>query len=660
MTRVSNGIRLDVSAAENTKVYYTTDGSDPTQDSETLFYGSATIYAKNNKAGKVKVKFAAFDENGKRSKIVSVWCVFTDEVPEVLYKTGTYEGSAGNVEATVTVDRGYGSRPIISNIELDADSEDEYANFLPELIAEITYQQSTKIKPLVGYDADMQQQVLDAVEAALEKALSGEVMVSLSPDKKIYGTTYGTYEFEEAPEVTLSCGMKNADIYYYVTNDYTTENPDVDTWTLYDGAFTPEFTKENGGSVYVQFASTSDGGETWMNTSQISISYKKKANEKAVMIGDTGYTSLTKALAAVQDGEEIVLNEDVSLDGTITMPEVSFTITSADDECYTVKSSKPLELNGNLEISNVDWLAETYLNGHDFTAGEGVAQSQWRFSYTKLYAGSKTDSVEADPIIRISSGQFEIYGCAGYAELNGDVSISVDGTAMVKVIGAASGSEVNGNIDVTVNGDDGAFLYSFVGRQSSAKVNGDLTLRLEGAVQLTAWGGSYQAIEYSTDTWGTLDLTDSDLSEEDADRFIGFETILGGAEEEAAEEIAAEEVKKAELEEEPEKDEEISADDDILDEDEVSDDQKSDESKNEASDDEKSDESKDEVSDDAKSDEIEDEVSDNEKSDESEDKVSEDEKSDEREDEVSEDEKSDENEDSDEKISDEQEESTEA
>lgn len=531
VARVSNGISLAVSSAENTTVYYTTDGSDPTQEDETISYGRATIYANNNKSGKVKVKFAAFDEDGKRSKIVSVWCVFTDELPEVLYKTGNYEGSAGTVEAEVTVNSGYGSRPIISNIVLDEKSEEKFANFLPELIAEITYRQSTKIKPLTAYDADMQQEVLDAVEAALKKALSGEVMVSMKPDKQIYGSYYGTYDFEEAPEVTLSCGVKGAEIYYYVTDDFTTENPDVATWTLYEGSFTPEFTKEKGGSLYIQIASTRDGGENWLDTKQISITYKEKANENAVMIGDTGYTSLTKALAEVQDGDVIVLNEDVSLEGTVTMPEASFEITSADGECYKVESQKPLELNGSLEISNVDWRADTYLNGYDFTAGEGVAQDTWRFSYTKLYAGSKKDRVEANPTITISSGQFEIYGCAQNAELDGDVTISVDGTAMVKITGAASGSELNGSIDVTVNGEDGAMLASFIGRQSSAKVSGELTLTLEGAVQFYAWGGRYEAIEYSSDdVWGTLDLTNAAIAKDDADRFEGFETILGAEE----------------------------------------------------------------------------------------------------------------------------------
>ena len=644
VTRVSNGIRLSVSAADNTTVYYTTDGSDPTQNDETLFYGGATIYANNSESGKVKVKFAAFDENGNRSKIVSVWCVFTDDVPDVLYQTGTYEGSAGDVEATVTVERGYGSRPIISTIELDEDSQEAYANFLPELIAEITYKQSTKITPLAAYDEELQKQVLAAVEAALENALSAEVLVSLNPNNQIYSGYYGKYEFDEAPEITLSCGIKDAAIYYYITDSNTTENPDTATWTLYDGAFKPGFTKEEGGTVYIQLASTRDGGETWLNTKQISITYKEKPDDNAFMIGDVGYSSFTKALAAVEEGDEIVLNQDLSLDGTVTMPNVSFSITSADEECYKVESRNALELNGDLEISNVDWCAETYLNGYDFTAGEGVYQNAWKFSYAKLYAGSKKGSVEADPTITISSGQFDVYGCAENAELTGNVTISVDGTAMVNIIGAGYGSTLNGDIDVTINGDNGAMLASFIGRQSSAEVSGDLTLILEGKVQLYAWGGTYQAIQYDTDnTWGTLDLTKADLDDDDKERFEGFETVLD--EEEEASKIDAATIAvdtDITITDTTAKTEDTITTDEIINEDETADNQKSDATTENTSKNETSEDNKNESSDDQKIENTENtdgDVSEDEKTEDADSDNSEDEKTDDADGDKSEDEK---------------------
>ena len=542
VTQTGNSVSLVMKSGENTTVHYTTDGSDPTKDDETPSYNYATIRANNGKAGKVQVKAAAFDENGNRSKIISVWCVFTDEVPEATYKAGTYEGSADGVQAKVTVISSYGSRPIIGEIKLDDDSEKEYADFLQELITEICYMQSTQITPIAGYDADAQQKVLDAVEAALENAVSAEVKVSMNPEKKIYEGYYGTYDFEEAPEVTLSCQVKDAKIYYYVTDSSTTEDPSVDTWTLYDGAFTPEFTNKDGGNVYVQVAVTRDGGENWLDTDKIRISYKEKADENTVMIGDTGYSSLEKALAEVQNGEVIVLNKDISLDGDVKMPAADFRITSADGQSYRVESRNALELNGNLEISHVDWRADTYLNGHDFTAGEEVAQSTWRFSYTKLYASSKKGSVVENPEILISSGQFEIYGCAEEAELTGDVEITVDGTAAVKVIGAESGSKLDGNINVTINGNNGATLDSFIGRESSAEVTGNLELKLEGTVQLSKWGGTYEAIHYnSKDVWGTLDLTEAEMSEDDIKRFSGFETVIG-VDDEEAEKKSAEEI----------------------------------------------------------------------------------------------------------------------
>lgn len=316
----------------------------------------------------------------------------------------------------------------------------------------------------------------------------------------------------------------------------------MDTWKLYDGAFKPEFTNKDGGNVYVQVAVTRDGGENWLDTDKIRISYKEKADENTVMIGGTGYSSLEKALAKVQDGDVIVLNKDISLDGDVKMPAADFEITSADGQSYRVESRNALELNGNLEISHVDWRADTYLNGHDLTAGEEVAQSQWRYSYTKLYASSKKGSVKANPVISISSGQFEIYGCSEKAELTGDVEITVDGTAAVKVIGAESGSKLDGDINVTIYGNEGATLDSFIGRESSAEVTGNLELKLEGAVQLSKWGGTYEAIHYnSKDVWGTLDLTEAEMSEDDIKRFSGFETVIG-VDDEEAEKKSAEEI----------------------------------------------------------------------------------------------------------------------
>jgi len=350
------------------------------------------------------------------------------------------------------------------------------------------------------------------------------------------------------------------------------------------------------------------------------------------MIGDTGYTSLEKAFAEVEDGDTIVLNKDINLEDSVEMPKASFTITSAEGECYKLESKYALELNGDLEISNLDWDAEAYLNGHNFTAGEGLAESEW--SYTTLYASSKTGSVERNPEINIQSGQFEIYGVARNAELIGDLTVSVSGASKIKFIGAQYSGKLDGDISVTVNGDEGAMLYSFVGRQSSGEVTGDLNLKLEGAVELNSgWLATYQTVQYNDDaSWGTLDLSEADLTEDEVKLFKGFKNVIKANEDEITEELPATEVaeKKAEIEtdqteeitedgetakdetteEDSKKDETASDEDEITGDDEIIDsDETTDEITDDAEDERSEDDSKDSGSENAESEEKSDEDS---------------------------------------------------
>lgn len=51
------------------------------------------------------------------------------------------------------------------------------------------------------------------------------------------------------------------------------------------------------------------------------------------MIGDQAYTSFEKALAAAQDGDTLILNDDVELTDEVTMPEASIS---------TVQVKRPL------------------------------------------------------------------------------------------------------------------------------------------------------------------------------------------------------------------------------------------------------------------------------------------------------------------------------
>lgn len=103
-----------------------------------------------------------------------------------------------------------------------------------------------------------------------------------------------------------------------------------------------------------------------------------------LVIGDQAYTSFEKALAAAQDGDTLILNDDVELTDEVTMPEASISIQSGEKGPYLIKSTKPLNLNGDLTISDVSWNATTYANGYNFTAGENVTCSSTKDIYARV------------------------------------------------------------------------------------------------------------------------------------------------------------------------------------------------------------------------------------------------------------------------------------
>lgn len=123
---------------------------------------------------------------------------------------------------------------------------------------------------------------------------------------------------------TISCLAEGTEIYYYITDTSSTVKPDKDTWTKYEGPVSVLFDNEKGGSKYLWAATTTDDGETWLKTSKIQFVYSKKPVEDAVVIGDQAYTSFEKALAAAQDGDTLILNDDVELTDEVTMPEALF------------------------------------------------------------------------------------------------------------------------------------------------------------------------------------------------------------------------------------------------------------------------------------------------------------------------------------------------
>ena len=114
----SSTIYMSIDKAENTTVRYTEDGTDPDVSSTKAETNSVSFYS--NTPEFKEVRFAAFDEEGNRSKVVTVWCCFMKKGPAVLER-GSYSAEVDGITASVDVNySGY-----ISSIQLDEASQEK-------------------------------------------------------------------------------------------------------------------------------------------------------------------------------------------------------------------------------------------------------------------------------------------------------------------------------------------------------------------------------------------------------------------------------------------------------------------------------------------------------------------------------------------------------
>lgn len=182
------GLKISVEAVSDVTIRYTTDGTEPTETSQemTPLYGkiSETFYGDNENGTKIPLKIAAFDSEGNKSKTVTTWLVFADINKTVEYDSGTYEGSYGDITASVDIGFSYyGSNNLIKSITISSSSENEYSEFIDELLAEVYYKQSANIDDIElvsGQDRTIQENILKAIDAALKKAIVNNEVLNIN------------------------------------------------------------------------------------------------------------------------------------------------------------------------------------------------------------------------------------------------------------------------------------------------------------------------------------------------------------------------------------------------------------------------------------------------------------------------------------------------
>lgn len=528
-------IDVAMNADDDTTIRYTLNGTDPTAASteaeEIGWSGDIGVRLSadptNHLSGQViEVRAAAFDKDGTRSDVVRQFYVFANPLSNAAY-TAQYSGisaTVGGITATaVTQSPNYDDNYYITSLTLDKDHSETYADFLPELFSRIYLAQTTKgVEPIAGY-ATESRAVLDAVQAALNQALTAsKPTLTVSPEKT-------TYANADAVTVTLDCPTNGAKIYYTVDNSNTltgsTVSDPTKTGAEYTGPFEVSIDNIAGGKLYIRAAAKKDG--KWSGIVRKDLTFAKGVKENAFVVDGTNYQSWSAASAAVKKGGTIELNDDVELSSASTMPSVPCTIRSAGETKYKLSGS-PLTLNGDLTLENITYsVSRIYANGHDLAIANDV-ETAWSFTDYSLYAGSTEDSIAADTqCISVQAGNFAVIASGrGSTTHKANVDVSVGGSADVNLAGAYMGAKLDGN--VTFHVADGVKLNQFLGEQSGGAVTDGLTLIISGAPTMST--GSYSTYKASVnkDSFGTLDLTyaAADFITANRDKFTGFATTV--------------------------------------------------------------------------------------------------------------------------------------
>lgn len=527
-------IDVAMSADKDCTIRYTLDGTDPDKNSpEAAEIGwSGDVGVKltpdltNHPEGQlIEVRAVAFAKDGTHSDVVRQFYVFANPLGNAAY-TAQYSGisaTIGGITATaVTQSPNYDDKYYITSLTLDKEHSETYADFLPELFGRIYLAQTTKgVKPVTGYEAESRA-VLDAVQAALDKALTAsKPTLTVSPEKT-------TYANADEVTVTLECPTDGAEIYYMVDNSNTltgsTVSDPTKTGTKYTGPFEVSIENIAGGKVYIRAAAKKDG--KWSGIVRKDLTFAKGVKENAFVVNGTNYQSWSAASAAVKKGGTIVLNDDVQLTEEDKLPDVACTIRSADGETKYRLSGSPMTMNADLTLSNITYaLGNLYANGHDLTVANDVATA-WSWTGYNLYAGSTAESTAAGTQhISVQAGNFAVIASGrGSTTHKADVDVSVGGRAEVELAGAYMGAKLDG--DVTFHVADGVKLNQFLGEQSGGSITGNLTLQINGTPTLKSYSPTYKA-SVNRASFGTLDLTgaDTDFITANRDKFTGFATV---------------------------------------------------------------------------------------------------------------------------------------
>ena len=528
-----NSIFVTMKAPEGAVIHYTTDGSEPTEESPTpskdpIFHedSGAELKAENETYadGRVILLKAAAFQDGKRSETVTGRYVFANPNPKHSYELGQFSGKADGITARVEFESpNFDQKYYLTKIRLDDASEKAYAAFLPELFSQIYLKQGVEgVTPISGHEEESRK-VLAAVQAALQEgSVAAEPVITVTPKQGNYGN-------DEKVTVEITCATDGAEIYYVVENSNDLTNGKLSDFekhkALYEKPLTLTMENPKGGTLYIR-AAAKVGEKNWSPTARKDLTFVKAVGKEAFEVNGSKYGTWKEAVSALEEAGsgEIILGDDVELQEKDTFPSVSCTIRSGDERKCKIKGGV-MEARADITFENVVYdVNRIYGNGHSVTIGADV---ETPFSFTKraIFAGTAHDAEEkeitANPVLSVESGKFALYGSGSSGTtLKGNVEIKVKGTADVEIAGAYMNSTVDGKVTVSV--EDGAVLSEFLGELSKGSVK-ELELVMTGSPKLD--GRTFRGTVNGTPK-GTLDLRQASLSPEQVEKFKDFAEVL--------------------------------------------------------------------------------------------------------------------------------------
>lgn len=528
-----NSIFVTMKAPEGAVIHYTTDGSEPTEDSPTpskdpIFHEDSGAELKAEREtyadGRVILLKAAAFQDGKRSETVTGRYVFANPNPKHSYELGQFSGKADGITARVEFESpNFDQKYYLTKIRLDDASEKAYAAFLPELFSQIYLKQGVEgVTPISGHE-EKSRKVLAAVQAALQEgSVAAEPVITVTPKQGNYGN-------DEKVTVEITCATDGAEIYYVVENSNDLTNGKLSDFekhkVLYEKTLTLTMENPKGGTLYIR-AAAKVGEKNWSPTARKDLTFVKAVGTEAFEVNGSKYGTWKEAVSALEEAGsgEIILRDDVELQEKDAFPSVSCAIRSGNERKCKIKGGV-MEAKADITFENVVYdVNRIYGNGHSVTIGADV---ETPFSFTKraIFAGTAHDAEEkeitANPVLSVESGKFALYGSGSSGTtLKGNVEIKVKGTADVEIAGAYMNSTVDGKVTVSV--EDGAVLSEFLGELSKGSVQA-LELVMTGSPKLD--GRTFRGTVNGTPK-GTLDLRQASLSPEQVEKFKDFAEVL--------------------------------------------------------------------------------------------------------------------------------------